>query len=384
MLDRPSSLTEEEKMNQNGTALYKKLQSISAATREAALLLSEQAKGMQALVDENRNLRALESVWFEQRRTLENLEAAHQATLAEVRRCHQVEVESLKREMQGRLDEGGQRQRELEARIRDQLGSLKQALYQAQVQARRSVEDGGQREKELQSRIVELEARIDAEARVNFQKLAEIEKRHALELEQLQFDYQKSRTFILSSNQRLEEIATRKDLELEEARKQILLLGGDPNRNPAETLRSEIEGLRQELGRMQGELTNAEERVRAREFEVAVLKDEKSMQRKECESQREELDSREDEVARLIHETGILRANQARVEGVNTYLENENRLLRSRVQQLETELKNVALSPVNPVEASCDELGELRKKVENEKKIAARLLSDGANRIIGS
>ncbi len=371
-------------MNQNGTALYKKLQSISAASREAALLLSEQAKSMQALVDENRNLRALESVWFEQRRTLENLEAAHQATLTEVRRCHQVEVESLKREMQGRLDEGGQRQRELEARIRDQLGSLKQALYQAQVQARRSVEDGGQRERELQSRIVELEARIDAEARVNFQKLAEIEKRHALELEQLQFDYQKSRTFILSSNQRLEEIATRKDVELEEARKQILLLGGDPNRNPAETLRSEIEALRQELARMQGELADAQEQVRSREFEVAVLKDEKVMQRKECDSHREELESKEDEVARLIHETGILRANQARVEGVNTYLENENRLLRSRVQQLETEIKNVALSPVSPVEASCDELGELRKKVENEREKAARLLSDGANRIIGS
>jgi hypothetical protein len=177
MMDRNPNERNEDPNLALGNQIYQKLQAVSAASREAALLLTEQARGIQNLNEENRNLRALESVWIEQKRTLENLEIAHQSTLNEVRRCHQVEVESVKRELKSRLEDYSTRYRELEARANETIRSLRSALIQAQQEAKENHHQGHRRESDMENRITELLARMDAEAKVNFDKITEIEKR---------------------------------------------------------------------------------------------------------------------------------------------------------------------------------------------------------------
>ncbi len=389
MLDRnQSEKTEEPNLNQSGQ-IYQKLQVISAASREAAMLLSEQARGIQELIDENRNLRALESVWIEQKRTLENLESAHQSTLIEVRRCHQVEVESLKRELQGRIEDLNKRQREFEGRANETIRSLKSALFQAQQETRKNEQHGSRREAELESRITELLARMDAEAKVNFERVSEIEKRHQLEKEQLQFDYQKSRSFLLAANQRLEEIARDQESELEEAKKRILILGGDPHRNPEQEMRVEIEALRSELARLGSENSRHQADLQSRSFEVSILKDELAQVRSECADVREQLEMASGSATFATQEAAVLRANLARVEGLNGFLEMENRLHKERSSQLERELKAASALQSGSedsvtVEVDCPPLDEIREKVEREREKALHLLKEGASRIIGS
>ncbi len=353
------------------------------------MILSEQARSIQELIDENRNLRALESAWIEQKRTLENLESAHQATLIEVRRCHQVEVDSVKRELQGRLDELNKRQREFEARANETVRSLKAALFQAQQEARRTEQHGSKREADLEGRITELLARMDAEAKVNFERVSEMEKHHQLEKEQMQFDYQKSRTFLLAANQRLEEIAREKESELEEAKKRILILGGDPHRNPEQELRTELDALRKELARVSNENAKQQVELQNRSFEVSILKDELSQIRSECAEVREQFEMASESATQANQEAAVLRANLARVEGINGYLEMENRLHKERSGQLERELK--AASAARPevhdlpaVEVDCPPLDEIRDRVEREREKALLLLKEGASRIIGT
>jgi hypothetical protein len=325
----------EEPLNQLGSEIYQKLQTVSRASREAAAALSEQARLLQALLDENRNLRALEAVWLEQKRTLENLEVAHQATLSEVRRCHQVEVESVKREARTRLEEQEKRFRDFEGRARETIRGLREALDQARVENRRRQEAGGQKEGALEGRIVELQARLDAESRVHFQKLSEIEKRHALENEQRQFDAEKSRSFLLSANERLEAIATQKDAELEQARKQIILLEAGRDGKTERELRGEAGALRDELRAREQELFCERENVKTRNLEVLVLKDEMERLRRECAQAREELEISASENEALRSEIAIFRSHQAGIEGQQRYLEDENRLLKSRLREVE-------------------------------------------------
>lgn len=388
--------------------IYQKLQAVSAASREAAMILSEQAQGIQELIDQNRNLRALESVWIEQKRTLENLEIAHQSTLNEVRRCHQVEVDSLKREVKVRIEDYTARYRDLESRASETIRSLRSSLIQAQQEAKTNHHNGSRREAELESRITELLARSDADAKVNFEKITEIEKRHQLEKEQQQFDYQKSRTFLLASNQRLEEIAKEKELELEEARKRILILGGDPNRNPEQELRQELLAVRSEVSRLEKENGKQLAELQSRSFEVSILKDELSQVRSECAEIKEQFEVTSGNMDLVGNEFALLRANLARVEGVNQYLENENRLLKEKTERLEQELKTEKASALCQLqiaeenirealrsaqrnspsgaieEVAYPRLDELRDRVEKEREKAAVLLKEGASRIISS
>jgi chromosome segregation ATPase len=331
----------------------------------------------------------LESVWIEQKRTLENLESAHQSTLIEVRRCHQVEVESLKRELQGRIEDLNKRQREFEGRANETIRSLKSALFQAQQETRKNEQHGSRREAELESRITELLARMDAEAKVNFERVSEIEKRHQLEKEQLQFDYQKSRSFLLAANQRLEEIARDQESELEEAKKRILILGGDPHRNPEQEMRVEIEALRSELARLGSENSRHQADLQSRSFEVSILKDELAQVRSECADVREQLEMASGSATFATQEAAVLRANLARVEGLNGFLEMENRLHKERSSQLERELKAASALQSGSedsvtVEVDCPPLDEIREKVEREREKALHLLKEGASRIIGS
>jgi hypothetical protein len=386
--------------------IYQKLQMVSAASREAAQILGEQAKGIQDLIDENRNLRALESVWIEQKRTLENLEVAHRSTLNEVRRCHQVEVESIKRELKARMEDSSIRYRDLESRASETIRSLRTALIQAQQEAKEGSQVSSRRETEQESRINELLARMDADAKVSFEKISEIEKRHQLEKEQLQFDFQKSRSFLLASNQRLEEIALEKEQELEEARKRILILGGDPNRNPEQELRQELLAVRAELSRLENENGKQSAELQARSFEISILRDELTQVRSECAEAREQLDTASGHAELSGNEAALLRANLARVEGVNQYLENENRLLKERGERLEQELKTEKAASIcqlqiaeehlkealrkaqrNSMNDDIEEipyprLDELRDRVEKEREKAALLLKEGASRII--
>ncbi len=388
--------------------IYQKLQAVSAASREAAMILSEQAQGIQELLDQNRNLRALESVWIEQKKTLENLEIAHQSTLNEVRRCHQVEVDSLKREVKVRIEDYTARYRDLESRASETIRSLRSSLIQAQQEAKTNHHNGSRREAELESRITELLARSDADAKVNFEKITEIEKRHQLEKEQHQFDYQKSRTFLLASNQRLEEIAKEKELELEEARKRILILGGDPNRNPEQELRQELLAVRSEVSRLEKENGKQLAELQSRSFEVSILKDELHQVRSECAEIREQFEVTSGNMDLVGNEVALLRANLARVEGVNQYLENENRLLKEKTERLEQELKTEKASALCQLqiaeenirealrsaqrnspsgaieEVAYPRLDELRDRVEKEREKAAVLLKEGASRIISS
>ncbi len=388
--------------------IYQKLQAVSAASREAAMILSEQAQGIQELLDQNRNLRALESVWIEQKKTLENLEIAHQSTLNEVRRCHQVEVDSLKREVKVRIEDYTARYRDLESRASETIRSLRSSLIQAQQEAKTNHHNGSRREAELESRITELLARSDADAKVNFEKITEIEKRHQLEKEQHQFDYQKSRTFLLASNQRLEEIAKEKELELEEARKRILILGGDPNRNPEQELRQELLAVRSEVSRLEKENGKQLAELQSRSFEVSILKDELHQVRSECAEIREQFEVTSGNMDLIGNEVALLRANLARVEGVNQYLENENRLLKEKTERLEQELKTEKASALCQLqiaeenirealrsaqrnspsgaieEVAYPRLDELRDRVEKEREKAAVLLKEGASRIISS
>ena len=249
---------------------------------------------------------------------------------------------------------------------------------------------------------------MDAEARVNFEKITELEKRHQLETEQQQFDYQKSRTFLLASNQRLEEIANEKEQELEEARKRILILGGDPNRNPEHELRQELAAVRGEVARLENENGKQQAELQSRSFEVSILKDELSQVRVECAELREQVETASGNAELAGREVSLLRANIARVEGVNQYLENENRLLKEKGERLEQELKTEKASATfqlqiaeenirealrsgqrNSQSASVEEiayprLDELRDRVEKEREKAAVLLKEGANRIISS
>ncbi len=386
--------------------IYQKLQMVSAASREAAQILGEQAKGIQDLIDENRNLRALESVWIEQKRTLENLEIAHRSTLNEVRRCHQVEVDSIKRELKARMEDSTIRYRDLESRASETIRSLKSALIQAQQESKEGSQVSSRREAEQESRINELLARIDADAKVSFEKITEIEKRHQLEKEQLQFDFQKSRSFLLASNQRLEEIALEKERELEEARKRILILGGDPSRNPEQELRQELLAVRSELSRLENENGKQSAELQSRSFEISLLRDELTQVRSECAEAREQLDTASGHAELSGNEAALLRANLARVEGVNQYLENENRLLKERGERLEQELKTekaASIYQLQIAEESLKEalqnaqrnsanndleeipfpkLDELRDHVEKEREKAALLLKEGASRII--
>ena len=388
--------------------IYQKLQAVSAASREAAMILSEQAQGIQELLDQNRNLRALESVWIEQKKTLENLEIAHQSTLNEVRRCHQVEVDSLKREVKVRIEDYTARYRDLESRASETIRSLRSSLIQAQQEAKTNHHNGSRREAELESRITELLARSDADAKVNFEKITEIEKRHQLEKEQHQFDYQKSRTFLLASNQRLEEIAKEKELELDEARKRILILGGDPNRNPEQELRQELLAVRSEVSRLEKENGKQLAELQSRSFEVSILKDELHQVRSECAEIREQFEVTSGNMDLVGNEVALLRANLARVEGVNQYLENENRLLKEKTERLEQELKTEKASALCQLqiaeenirealrsaqrnspsgaieEVAYPRLDELRDRVEKEREKAAVLLKEGASRIISS
>ncbi len=407
-MDRNSNEKQDDPNLIKSAQIYQKLQAVSAASREAAFLLSEQIQGIQDLIEENRNLRALESVWIEQKRTLENLEVAHQSTLNEVRRCHQVEVESVKRELKTRMEDYASRYRDLEHRASETIRSLRSSLIQAQQEAKESHHHGSRREAELENRITELLARMDAEAKVNFDKITEIEKRHQLEKEQQQFDYQKSRTFLLASNQRLEEIAHEKEQELEEARKRILILGGDPNRNPEQELRQELAAIRAEMSRLEKDNGKQLAELQSRSFEVSILKDELSQVRGECVELREQVDTTSGNAELTSRELSLVRANLARVEGVNQYLENENRLLKEKGERLEQELKTEKASAIFQLqiaeenikealrsgqrnsqsgsieEVSYPRLDELRDRVEKEREKAAVLLKEGANRIISS
>ena len=407
-MDRNSSDKQDDPNLNKSVQIYQKLQAVSIASREAAQILTEQAKGIQDLIDENRNLRALESVWIEQKRTLENLEVAHQSTLNEVRRCHQVELESVKRELKARIEDSTARYRDLESRASETVRSLRASLIQVQQEAKESHHLGSRREMELENRITELLARMDADAKVNFEKVTEIEKRHQLEKEQLQFDYQKSRTFLHASNQRLEEIARDKEQELEEARKRILILGGDPNRNPEQELRLELAAVRAEMSRLEKENGRQLAELQSRSFEVSILKDELNEVRGECSEVREQFDTLSGNTDLIGKELSLLRANCARIEGVNQYLENENRLLKEKSDRLEQELKTEKASALcqlqiaeenikevlrstqrNPVAGEIEEiefprLDELRDRVEKEREKAAVLLKEGASRIISS
>jgi hypothetical protein len=230
-LDRSPSSAEVEDLLRIQLQIESKLQDIACASRDVASMLNQHGKMSSEMLEAHEAIQAKETSWLEQKRTLENSEIAHQATVNEMRKSHRLEIEGLRTHANTRISEVTQQYRELQTRAKATIQRLEESLHDSRIHLRRAQQESLERQRELEAQMTEYEARMKAEATVSFMKLDEIEKRHAAEIERMQFEFQSSKNFILASNQRLEEIAAQKEIEILELKKKVLILGGDPHKN---------------------------------------------------------------------------------------------------------------------------------------------------------
>ena len=235
LLDQSLSSPEVEKLLRIQLQIESKIREIAGASRDVASMLDRHRKMSSEMLEAQESLQAKEAIWLEQKRLLENTEIAHQATVSEMRKSHRLEIEGLRTHANARISEVTQQYREIQARAKGAIQKLEESLHDSRIHLRRVQQEALEKRGEVESLVTEYEARIQAESTVSFMKLAEIEKRHALEIERMQFEFQSSKNFILAANQRLEEIAAQKEIEILELKKKVLILGGDPHRNAPHT-----------------------------------------------------------------------------------------------------------------------------------------------------